>query len=117
MITIKAFAAGFLSTLLFHQGLMAVLHASGATPRKAYVMDPTAPFRIPQVISLAFWGGVWGILLWLLISRYQGSPAYWVWALVAGALAPTAVALLVVFPLKGLKFTSDWQSILAGALM
>jgi hypothetical protein len=117
MITVKAFAAGFLSTLLFHQGLMAILHASGATPRKAYSMDPTAPFQIPQVLSLAFWGGVWGILLWLLISRFEG-PAFWLWALAAGAIAPTIVALFVVLPLKGLPAGGGWEkSLLVGALM
>ncbi len=115
---IKAFAAGFIATLVFHQGLLAMLHAAGATPRKAYSMDPTAPFHIPQVISLAFWGGVWGIALWLLISRFEGSAAYWLWALVAGAVAPTVVALLVVFPLKGLPVGGGWQtSIVVGALM
>ena len=116
MITIKAFAAGFLSTLLFHQGLMAILHAAGAIPRKAYSMTPTAPLQIPQVISTAFWGGVWGILLWLLISRFEGA-TYWVIAMVAGAIAPTAIALLVVFPLKGMKLGDAWKSILVGALI
>ncbi len=115
--TIKAFAAGFISTLVFHQGLLAILHAAGASPRKAYSMAPTAPFQIPQVISLAFWGGVWGIALWLLISRFEGTVAYWIWALVAGAIAPTIVALFVVFPLKGLKLGDGWKPFLAGALM
>jgi hypothetical protein len=34
--------------------MLAILHAAGATPRKPYAMDPTAPLRVPAVISLAF---------------------------------------------------------------
>jgi hypothetical protein len=97
----KAFLAGFLSTLVFHQGLLAILHAAGASPRAAYSMEPTAPLRVPAVLSLAFWGGVWGILLWLVIQRYQGSALYWILALIVGAVAPSLVALFVVLPLKG----------------
>ncbi|HLN59780.1 MAG TPA: hypothetical protein VK416_14555 [Thermoanaerobaculia bacterium] len=97
----KAFLAGFFSTLLFHQGLLAVLHAAGASPRVPYSMEPTAPFGIPAVLSLAFWGGVWGIAIWLVIRRRRGSALYWILALIVGAVAPTLVALFVVLPLKG----------------
>ena len=63
---LKAFLAGFFSTLVFHQGLLAILHATGASPRAAYSMERTAPLGVPAVFSLAFWGGVWGIALWLV---------------------------------------------------
>jgi hypothetical protein len=33
MTTAKAFLAGFLSTLVFHQGARAILHGAGATAR------------------------------------------------------------------------------------
>ena len=101
MIWLKAFLAGFFSTLVFHQGLLAILHATGASPRAAYSMEPTAPLRVPAVLSLAFWGGVWGIVLWLIIQPHQGSPLFWVLALIVGAVAPSLVALFVVLPLKG----------------
>jgi hypothetical protein len=116
--TVKAFAAGFLSTLVFHQGVLLILHAVGATDRKPYSMAPTAPFHVPQVFSLAFWGGVWGILLWLAISRFAGSPLYWIYAAVIGAIAPTLVAFFVVFPLKGQPVAGGWKpAILVGALI
>ena len=66
---LKAFLAGFASTFIFHQGLIAILHAAGTIPRVPYSFAPTAPFGIPQVVSLAFWGGVWGIPLWMAIRR------------------------------------------------
>ena len=97
----KAFLAGFFSTLVFHQGTLAILHAAGATPRAPFSMEHTAPLGVPAVFSLAFWGGLWGIALWLVISRFQDSAGYWLWALLLGATAPSFVALFVVLPLKG----------------
>ena len=114
----KAFLAGFLSTLLFHQGTLAILHAVGATPRKPYAMDPTKPLHVPAVISLAFWGGLWGILLWLVLARLQGSSSYWLLAAVIGAIAPSLVALFVVAPLKGQPVAGGGKpAILLGALL
>jgi hypothetical protein len=115
---LTAFLAGFLSTLVFHQGLLAILHGAGATPLAPYAMTPVPPFQVPQVVSLAFWGGVWGVLLWLMIRPLGGSWLYWVSALVLGALAPTIVALFVVFPLKGKPVAGGWQpALIVGALM
>jgi hypothetical protein len=118
LIYAKAFLAGFLSTLVFHQGALAILHAAGATAKKPFSMAPTAPLHVPAVFSLAFWGGVWGILLWLAI-RGAGSPAlYWVLALVLGAIAPSIVALFIVFPLKGQPVAGGGQpAIIFGALL
>ncbi len=59
--SLKAFVLGYASTLIFHQGLVVYLHTIGFLPRLPYSLTPTAPFQIPQVISLAFWGGVWGV--------------------------------------------------------
>lgn len=114
---LKSFAAGFLSTLVFHQGLLAVLFAAGATPRRPWATAPVAPFGVPSVVSLAFWGGTWGILLWEILRRKTGR-ARWVAAAVLGALLPTLVALFVVFPLKGLPVAGGWKpDILVGALL
>jgi hypothetical protein len=114
---IKAFVAGFISTLVFHQGVLAALYAAGISPKAPFAMAPTAPFQIPAVISLAFWGGLWGIALWLAI---RGAPElrYWLLALVLGALGPSIVALFVVFPLKGMPMAGGWDpKIIIGALL
>ena len=114
----KAFLAGFFSTLVFHQGFLAILHAAGASPRAAYSMQPTAPLGIPAVLSLAFWGGVWGIALWLVIQQHRGSALYWILALIVGAVAPSLVALLVVLPLKGQPVAGGGNpALIMGALL
>jgi hypothetical protein len=114
---LKSFIAGFISTLIFHQGVLALLHAADISPRAAYVMTPTAPLQIPSVISLAFWGGVWGIALWYLI-RGRKPASYWTMATVIGALGPTLVALLVVLPLKGMPVGGGWDpKLIVGGLI
>ena len=113
----KAFVAGFLSTLVFHQGMLSLLYTAGAFPRAPYPMGATWPFGIPQVISLAFWGGLWGIVLWPLI-RNAAPWRYWSLALVIGALAPSAVALFIVFPLKGQPVAGGWNPmVFVGAML
>lgn len=95
-----AFLAGFLATLLFHQPVIWLLHAMHRVPRQPYAMTPVPPFGVPSVISLAFWGGVWGIVMIPVIARARGG-AYWLAAIAFGAVLPTLVAGLVVMPLKG----------------
>ena len=104
----KAFLAGFAATLIFHQGVLAILNMAGLAARAPYSMAPTAPFLVPQVISLALWGGLWGIPLWLVIRR-KGVLQYWLSALAFGAVLPSLVAWFVVFPLKGLPVAGGWK--------
>jgi hypothetical protein len=118
MSALLAFAAGFLSTLVFHQGFLALLHRAGAWPRPAYSMNPTWPFGLPQFVSTSLWAGVWGIVLAVAVAHWPSGPSYWLaWAL-AGAIAPTVVAFFVVFPLKGLPVAGGWDpKVLLGGLM
>lgn len=100
----KAFLAGFLGTLIFHQGLLLLLNAAGLVPIAPFSLKPTAPLGVPSVLSLAFFGGLWGILLWKYISKDQGRK-FWLKSFLFGAIAPTLVAALVVFPLKGIELS------------
>ena len=113
---IAAFVAGFVSTLTFHQGTLAALHKAGAWPKPPWPMAPTKPFNIPAVISLALWGGVWGMALWLFVGG-MSSPGFWIWATVFGAIGPSLVALFVVFPLKGLPVAGGGKPNVIGAVL
>lgn len=65
-------------------------------------MAPTTPFGVPNVVSLAFFGGLWGIVIWNLVAKEMGVK-HWIKSALFGAIGPTAVAFLVVFPLKGIS--------------
>src|SRR4051812_40075758 len=104
------FAAGFLAVLVFHQGAAVLLHlltvkagvGAGLFGRVPfpYNTTPVPPFGIPQVISSAFWGGVWGVILAVLL-RSRRLPDL-MFGFVFGALALTLVAFTVVAALEGL---------------
>lgn len=114
---VKAFIAGFLATLVFHQGVLALFYAAGVFPRAPFNMAATEPLGIPAVISLAFWGGVWGAAIWPLLRNAKDA-AYWIRALIIGAVGPSAVALFVVMPLKGMAVAGGWDpKLIIGALI
>src|SRR5512139_200419 len=99
---VLGFIAGFLATLIFHQGLWYVLYQIHFIPADlpAWPLDPVPPLGVPSVISKAFWGGVWGAALAPLLDRYRGA-AYWASWILIGAVVLTLTALYVVSPLKG----------------
>jgi len=101
-----AFIAGFLATLIFHQIALTAFHAAGFTSHAAWSMRPVPPFGVPSVISLSFWGGVWGMIMIPVIDRFRGA-AYWIWAIVFGAVLPTLVAAFIVAPLKHQPIPTD----------
>ncbi len=94
------FLAGAVSVLIFHQGAVALLNALELTERMPYSMEPTQPFGVPQLLSITFWGGVWGALFAAAFHRLDGARLVAA-SLVAGAVLPTLVAWFVVAPLKG----------------
>ncbi|OZB15697.1 MAG: hypothetical protein B7X58_06165 [Marinobacter sp. 34-60-7] len=106
MIWLKAFIAGFLSTLVFHQGLFGLFYLAGVVPAAPFNLTPVPPLGVPAVVSLAFFGGLWGIVLWAIAGRLAGA-MHWLLHALIGAVGPTAVAMLVVFPMKGLDVTAQ----------
>jgi hypothetical protein len=97
---IVGFISGALSVLIFHQGALTLLHALAVVPRAPFSMAGTPPFGVPALWSLAFWGGVWGVLLAAALRDVHGG-AFIIAAAIFGAVLPTLVAWFVVAPLKG----------------
>jgi hypothetical protein len=93
------FISGALAVLVFHQGALGILNAMGVTDRPLYSMAAAGPWALPQIWSLAFWGGVWGIVLAAVLQRLDG-PKLIASATAFGAIFPTLVAWFVVAPLK-----------------
>jgi hypothetical protein len=97
---IVGFVSGAAAVLLFHQGALGLLHAAGLSPRAPYSFAATQPWGVPLVWSLAFWGGIWGMLLAAALARFERG-ALIAASLVFGAILPTLVAWFIVAPLKG----------------
>jgi hypothetical protein len=98
---VVGFVAGFVSVLTFQSGLIALLHALGAIPFAPWRMTPVPPFGVPQSLSAAFWGGLWGIAYALLEPRLSARLGWWAGGLAFGAVLPVLVLWFVVLPLKG----------------
>ncbi len=96
------FAAGFLAVLLGHQPTVAALNALGIAPAgfTPYSLDPVPPLGVPSVISKAFWGGLWAIVLNLVLARSTGL-TYWLGWIILGAVALSLVAIFVVAAAQG----------------
>jgi hypothetical protein len=97
------FAAGAVSIVLFHQSAVALLQVLGlwanATPWS--LEPPVPPFGVPSLVSKAFWGGLWAVVLGLVMRGRTGQ-AYWLgWVLLGATMLPL-VAIFVVPAVKGL---------------
>ena len=96
------FVAGFLAVPLGHQIMLLLLHGIGFTHFAPWNLAPTPPFGVPVLLSQAFWGGVWGIVLALIEPRLPRNPAaYWISVALFGGVVLTAVYVAVVLPIKG----------------
>jgi hypothetical protein len=105
----KPFVAGFVSTFVFHQGLLTLFYLAAVVPRAPHDFGAVPPLAIPAVISLAFWGGAWGVAIWPFLKNVDGS-AYWVRALIISAMASGSVTLFIVSPLKGMPMAGGWST-------
>jgi hypothetical protein len=104
---VMAFIAGALAVPIFHQialwllntiGVVQMLFGIPALP--IFNMAPTKPFGVPDIISISFWGGVWGVVFALTLPRWFSGTAYWIASAVIGGLALTLVFMYVVWPIK-----------------
>jgi len=108
--SLAGFIAGFFATLVFHQLTLAILWAAGIAPFGPFSMALTQPFKVPAVISMALWGGAWGVLFALVDRRFPRGAGYFVTAFLFGAILPSLVALLMVLPLKGRPMGGGWHA-------
>ncbi|MEO6958404.1 MAG: hypothetical protein ABI081_00260 [Burkholderiaceae bacterium] len=105
------FAAGFVAVLVFHQGMLTLLRAIHFISVAPFPLDPTSPFGVPKIWSLAFWGGIWGVVFVLLERSFpRHLLSYLIAAIVFGAIGPSLVAWFVVSPIKGLPMGGGFHS-------
>jgi hypothetical protein len=103
------FIAAALSVLTFHQGMILLLHFTpipglqiAAWP---YSFNPIAPFGVPQILNLCFWGGLYGLVFGLIHPRLR--PPMWLNGLLLGLCAVT-VGFFVVPLIKGTPIAGNW---------
>lgn len=92
--------AGALAVLVFHQGVVTLLFDLSLTPlAPPYRTLLVPPFGVPAIVSLCFWGGVYGALFGAVAPRLPAP--LWAAGLAIGLLA-MLIGWFVVAPLKGL---------------
>lgn len=94
------FVAGVLAVLVFHQGMVGLLHLAGALPNPPFQLRPVAPLGVPQLVSACFWGGLWGIAAAAIVAARPGWSPVLV-GLAVGAVGCVLVGYTIVAGLRG----------------
>ena len=105
---IVGFAAGAISALTFHAFAWWVFYQIGQQALAPWPMRPNG-FGVPLMISLAFWAGLWGVVLALVAPRLAGRRPFWQLGL-ALSVAATLVQLFVVPMLRGAPVAAGWNA-------
>jgi hypothetical protein len=96
------FVAGFLSVLVFSNGGLALYQAAGVpVPIAPWSLMPVPPFGVPQTLSLAFFGGLWGVL-YAAVEPWLTARLGWILGGLVYGLLPMLALWFVVLPLKGI---------------
>jgi len=96
------FAAGVVSVLVFHQGTVWLLHMAGQVPNAPYGLRPIPPFGVPQIVNSCFWGGLWGVVIAVLLRRLRVPDL--LFGFVFGAVALGLTNWVVLPAIKGGAF-------------
>ena len=102
---VLGFAAAVLSVLIFHQGIIALMHLAGMASRP-WSMQPVPPYAVPRIVDLCFWGGLYGAVFGILVPRFR--LPLWFCGVLLGVVA-VLVGWFVVAPLKGWPVASGWN--------
>jgi hypothetical protein len=106
---VLGFVVAVASVLTFHAAAWEAFHLFGLMP-PPYPMRSVPPLGVPQIVSLCFWGGVWGALFGLVLPTLPMSVPMWVKGLGLG-IAAALFGLFVVAPLKGQPIAGGWQAV------
>ena len=98
--------AGAIAVLVFHQTTLQLFFWAGLAPQAAFRFAVVSPFNAPMVVSITFWGAVYGGLYGLLAPRLPRPIA--IQALLAGVFAGL-MGWFVVRPLAGHPAAFGWQ--------
>ena len=66
---VAGFIGGCLSVLVFHQLFIWAMTQAGWMKATVYSTRAIPPLGVPQIVSQAFWGGLWGIVFAFVVPR------------------------------------------------
>ena len=108
----KRIALGFvlaaISVLIFHQGMWALLHylqLPGLGMPAPFPTEPVPPFGVPRIVSLCFWGGVWGALFGAV---WHGPRESTWWAGIILGVCAALTGLFIVAAIRGQPIGGGW---------
>lgn len=99
--------AGALSILMFHQTTLEAFFWLGLAPNAAFRIAQVPPFHAPLVVSITFWGAVYGALF-AAAAPLVKAPR-WVKGIGAGLCAMT-LAWFVFLPVMGHPMAFAWKA-------
>jgi hypothetical protein len=102
------FVIAVISVLIFHQAMWALLHVlalPGMAMPAPYPTDGIAPFGVPRIVNLCFWGGLWGALFGAV---WRGRPGNLWWGGLVLGCAAAVTGLIIVPAIKGLPIGGGW---------
>ena len=108
----KRIALGFIvaavSVLTFHAAMWGLLHylsLPGMGMPLPYPTEPVPPLGVPRIVSLCFWGGVWGALFGAV---WRGPRASYWWAGLLLGVAASLTGFFIVAAIKGQPIGGGW---------
>jgi hypothetical protein len=99
--------AGAIAALVFHQTTLQIFFWLGLAPQAAFRIAHVPPFHAPMVVSVTFWGALYGGLFGWATSRLKGP--LWLYGLAAG-LCTMLLSCFVIRPLCGAPVAFGWQT-------
>jgi hypothetical protein len=95
---ILGFVAGAIAVVTVHEIVNFVLLQAGVFPRVPWSMEPAAMTGLPQIVSDAFWGGLWGVLFALIVDSIPGG-SFTIKGLIFGIVGPAIIGVFILVPL------------------
>ncbi len=102
------FFAGFIAVLVFQQPVLALLYGLHFALRAPYSTEMTLPLGVPYVWALAFWGGVWGVVLGGIDNQFPPGSRFWATVALYGAIVPTVLQWILVLALRHQPLGGAW---------
>lgn len=112
------FIAGAIAVVTVHELINYILLQAGVFPRVPWSMEPAAMTGVPQIVSDAFWGGLWGSLFVMLAGKLPGGSLL-VKGIIFGMVGPAIIGVFILVPLITGRFPLffDFAPMMLGSVL